>query len=148
MFGQHVNVRTRAAQLLLVWLLTLASGLLNACALVPDHGRGGRMADAELSMAGETGQQDDRSLPCPDCPQPGDAAGLSACGEFCAEASGAIPIAKLTFDIGRGLALAPLPTLGLVMAAQADPVEEAISSHPLWAPAYPPIPISYLRLTL
>lgn len=146
MTHQHVHVRRRAAQLLLVWLLTLASGLVNACVIQP-----GQMQAQGLAANGMSSEAQPLKGHCPECPpaaKPAKAMKATPCSKACEDASGSVTSAKPAFDAHAGLTLAPLLTLGLALAVSAVQVADAALPPLPLPPAAPPISITLQRLAL
>ncbi len=129
---RHPALYRLTARLLLVWLLVLASGLVNACVLTPGSN------PRAMAMA---------TIDCAHCPTGEDqpAAG-SACAKYCADGAGAVQAAQPAFDAGAALGMAPWPTLALVLATEAAaPIERpALAPPPL---ARVPARIAFRHLT-
>lgn len=128
MSARHTRIRRLAAQVLLLWLLALVSGIVNACVIVP------QAMQAQPAAHEACGA-------CPEQHQPAH----GACAKFCADESSSLPSAQQAFDPGPALAIAPLPTMAL-----AEPALPALE-RPGGAPpprARIPIPIAFLRLTI
>ncbi len=124
MFAQTARVRRLAAQLLLVWLFALATGIVNACAYAP--------------MAHAPG--------CAECPDAHPAGASQACAKFCADESTSVRVVKHAYDPWIGLDIAVVPTMALSVVAPA-PMPEL--RHPDERPSLARIPvaIAFLRLT-
>lgn len=149
MIAQTARVRRLAAQVLLVWLFALASGLVNACVIAPQLyslESGQREAPMSDAMAGAPAQMVHAG--CPDCPDEG-ATSLSpgACGKFCLDESASVPTAKLALDPGPALGIALVPTLALSVA-EAGPRLQPRSDAAPPPKARVPVPIAFLRLAL
>jgi hypothetical protein len=144
MQARHARVRRLAAQVLLVWLFALATGIVNACVISPQAMTGKAVTIGAVAMQATPA---DHSGDCPDCPDassPGAAHG--PCAKFCVDGASSVPSAKHAFDPWPALDIAPVPT----MALTAEPAPRAAdrsdaAPHPL---ARLSVSIAYLRLTL
>ncbi len=143
MMLQRVQVRRRAAQMLLVWLLTLASGLLNACTITP-----GQMHVVHLAASTMPAVSMPFAEHCSECPPQAGQASPTPCSKACSDASGAAVSAEVGFDAAAGVQFALLPTFGLQLATRAVQLVDAVLPQLTVASAAPPLHISLLRLAL
>lgn len=138
MFGRRKQLRTLAAYMLLVWVLALATGVVNACVV--------ELSAAVSGVSPMRGHHHDPDGTPPDQHQPPSSEKV-ACIKFCGDEASGVPTAKLPFDAGSFPGLALLPTLS--MPTSADEawllVVRADSGPPL---ERVPIPIAFCRLTL
>lgn len=143
MSSPHARIRRLAAKVLLVWLVALVSGIVNACVLAPQAMAG----KAAMVMAMQPAAADHLGG-CPDCPDEDSAGvGVGPCAKFCVDESSSVPSAQHAFDPWPALGIALVPTMALSVA---EPAPRA-TDRPDCAPpvrARIPIPISFLRLTL
>lgn len=124
MFAQTARARRLAAQLLLVWLFALATGVVNTCFAAP--------------MAHAPG--------CAECPDAHPAGAAQACAKFCADESTSVRAAKHDYDPWMGLGVAVVPTMSLSVVAPAHVPDRRPHDAPPTA-ARIPIAIAFLRLT-
>lgn len=149
MLTQSARVRRRAAQVLLVWLFALASGLVNACVIAPQLysvKTEQRQAPISDAMSSAAGQMDHAG--CPDCPDEGTTSvSPGPCGKFCLDESSSVPTAKLVLDPAPALGIALVPTLALSVAEAAPRLVPRPDASPP-PKARVPVPIAFLRLAL
>ena len=146
MFGQRKLLRRSAAQMLLVWLFALTTGIVNACVIEPEsrpaalstlheHRSGTHMHSLAHDMIAVAHEH-----PSPQADNP-------LCAKFCADDSVSAPILKQQSDTPRTVWLAAPPTGSLAVQAALEPVRghdaERAPKH-----ARVPIPIAFVRLTL
>lgn len=146
MFGQRQRLRRLAAQVLLMWLFTLTSCVVNACMLAPgaQHAMQGDpkqqpVAQQEPHAHAPCGLADKHSsLPASKTP----------CAKFCEEPSANAQTVNVqpndTFN-PVWLPMGPPLTLGTPVLME---VVDTPSAEPVIWRASVPIPIAFLRLTL
>lgn len=143
-FAERHCIRRLAARVLVAWLLALATGIVNACVimpgaheLVPGHALGATQHTAvEHNAAGCHGCEDDDAAQA----MPG------GCAKFCADESSSVPAAKQVFDPWQSLDVALVPTMALAVAGPAHGLAACADGVVLPQPLC--VPIAYLRLTL
>lgn len=128
MFAQTARVRRLAAQMLLVWLFALATGIVNACAMAPT---------AHAPMTHAPG--------CDACPDAHPAGAAQACAKFCADESTSVRAAKHDYDPWMGLGVAVVPTMALSVVVPAHVPDRRPHDAPPTA-ARIPVAIAFLRL--
>ena len=146
MFGQRKLLRRLAAQMLLVWLFALTTGIDNACVIEPE------LRHAALSTLHEhrggthlRSHAHDKITLAHQHPSP--QADIPPCAKFCADDSVSAPILKQQSDPPPTVWLAAPPTVSLAGQAALAPVRVHAAER---APEHTrvPIPIAFLRLTL
>lgn len=126
MFGQRTLLRRLAARMLLMWLLALTTGLVNACVIEPEQHH------AALSTSYQ---------------HPSTHADHPVCAKFCADGSVSARVLKQQSDKQTPVWLAPPQTVHLAVRAALEPVR-AQNAERAPEPARVPISIAFLRLTL
>lgn len=146
MFTQRSFIRRLAAQVLLVWLFALATGLVNACVIAP-----GLHVSLGLGADVASGDGHEQALHQPGCPNCDEESSLvdhpPGCAKFCADEASSVPAAKSVFDAQSSLAIALVPTMALAVAAPMGRAAALGSEVPL-PPPRASAAIAYQRLTL
>lgn len=145
MLTQHARIRHLAAKVLLVWLLALATGIVNACVVAPmtTHGPD-PMAGTSAIHPAQSGSHAGCAYSSDDDTE---GLGQASCAKFCVDESNSVPAAKHAFDPCLGLDVAVVPTMALAVVAQPSSAAQARSSAPPPL-ARVPVPIAFLRLTI
>ncbi|WP_114970707.1 hypothetical protein [Rhodoferax ferrireducens] len=133
-FFNSRHTRYTAIVMLFVWLMTLGSGVANACLLTQDHGRYGLSVPASL----EVYQNADEHALSPD---------TVACLSFCAAEQTTLVKVQPQFDGSAGLYFVPVLFFTGLLVPAIDRVSplEALGS-PTWSE--PPVSIRFSRLTI
>jgi len=130
MFRHRQTLRRWAAQVLLLWLFGLVSGVVHACVLpVPEHCHEVDAAALDEGTAVPLG-----------------VVAKSNCADFCDKAHLSIPISKAALDDALAHALPPPAVRPMVPGPAYAPdrpwLPHREAAHP------PPVAIAFLRLTL
>jgi len=144
MFPYRNRLRHLAARVLVVWLLALATGFVNACVVNPAlHTRIVPALDQHEDRAANAGPADDHAgQPCGSAHDP-----TPACSKFCSEPSTAAQDPKHPMDPADAVWLA-MPIVAPLSVAPSPTAARVPGRDPeRWRPAAS-IPIFFLRLTL
>ena len=128
MFSQRKLMRRWVAQMLLMWLFALTTGIVNACVI-----------ERELGLA--------HDMSAVEHERPSSLADNPLCAKFCADESVSAPVLKQQSDPQTTIWLEPPPTVSMAVQAALEPVRAHDTQR---APEHlrVPIPIAFLRLTL
>lgn len=139
MFFHSRHLRRWAAQMLLVWLLGLAVGIANACA-VADAGKAAAPASGHVPAHSHGHHADADDDGCDD-------SGKIACHSFCEKSSTSIPRVLSDHDKPLIPVAVPLP-MSMASTPEVDRCSVHRQSNPRPADKFASIPIVFLRLTL
>lgn len=134
------SLRHLAAQVLLLWLFALASGIVNACVVGLDGGLASHQAGhGHGAMAGH---DHDAAAAAP----VDGVDALAPCVKFCDDESSSIPAVQAQIVPAPGAWITP-PATDALAPVVADARSAARVPHADPAPDRVPIPIAFLRLT-